>query len=177
MATAFSKSAISSGVCAERRRASSSRLWTSLTPSAPAACFTARTSLRSSFRSLTGARMARQSCAGATTRRRLPPSPLRTSSTPYFSFKAGLIGSRRPGPALGLRVARAQVEDVARVLPLGEQDDPGARLVHSGEPEEMTVLPVFLHDAHRVALRGEGGGATSQLLHHPLPPLPVRGGR
>jgi hypothetical protein len=65
-------------------------------PKAPAACRTACTSLRSSFSSVAGAMMAKQSCSGGALRRRGPPLPRRTSSTPSFSFKAGEIWSRGP---------------------------------------------------------------------------------
>jgi hypothetical protein len=106
-----------------------------------------------------------------------------TSVSPADLVDAVLLLQRRAqrlaraGPALRLRVAGLEEEDLAVVLRFGKERDPGARLTDSSEPEEIVILAVVLHDAHRLALRRQRGGAAAQLLHHPLAALPIDGGR
>ena len=115
-------------------------------------------------------------------RRRRPEQPFAPVSAPHFvdgvlRFQRGAERRARSRPALRLGIPRTEKEDVPPVLRLGHQDEPGAGLVDAGQPEEIVVLPVLLHYAGGLALRGDGGGAPADLLHQAFAAVAVEGGR
>src|SRR4051812_13265979 len=103
----------------------------------------------------------------------LVPLPPPHRIDPELLLERGTERIARPRPPFRLGIPGAQEQGALHELALRMEHDPAALLVDARQPEEIRVLPVIVRDPGGLALRGERGRASVELLHDPGLPVAV----